>query len=132
MSKAVCVLMLFLLPALAYNAVAQPRDYYLVFFEYSQSNLTPEARKVIKLVADTVKSTPGSRVEVIGHTDTAEDAAISLERARNVAAELVTLGVPSDRIIYVTGAGDSKPLVPTAKDVLEPQNRRVQVNIIQR
>jgi outer membrane protein OmpA-like peptidoglycan-associated protein len=122
--KTVCVLVLLFLPALAYSAIAQQRS-YMVFFDYGSSNITGEASRIIKDAADLVTSQPSSKVEVIGHSDTAENAAISRERARNVAAKLVTLGVSSDHI-YVTGVGDSKPFVPTAENVSEPQNRCVQ------
>jgi outer membrane protein OmpA-like peptidoglycan-associated protein len=43
-----------------------------------------------------------------------------------VAAELVRDGVPRDEIA-VMGYGEANPLVPTAKGVREPQNRRVEI-----
>ena len=51
---------------------------------------------------------------------------LSLARANNVAAELVRQGVPKTAI-SISAFGDTKPLVPTAAGVREPQNRRVEI-----
>jgi OOP family OmpA-OmpF porin len=67
---------------------------------------------------------------VAGHADKSGTAAynqgLSLRRANNVAAELVRLGVPRTAI-SISAFGDTKPLVPTAAGVREPQNRRVEI-----
>jgi len=49
-----------------------------------------------------------------------------VRRARSVEAELVHDGVPRGEIA-IHGYGESNPLVPTAKGVREPQNRRVEI-----
>jgi outer membrane protein OmpA-like peptidoglycan-associated protein len=46
--------------------------------------------------------------------------------ARNVAAELIRSCVNCNEIV-VTAFGDSRPLVPTADGVREPQNIRVDI-----
>ena len=51
---------------------------------------------------------------------------LSQRRADAVAAELVARGVPRN-IITVQAFGESRPLVPTADGVREPQNRRVEI-----
>jgi OmpA-OmpF porin, OOP family len=43
-----------------------------------------------------------------------------------VAAELVRQGVSRNEIA-ITAFGESRPLVPTADGVREPQNRRVEI-----
>ncbi|MBV9736053.1 MAG: OmpA family protein, partial [Acidisphaera sp.] len=45
---------------------------------------------------------------------------------QSVAAELVRDGVPRNAIT-IQGFGETHPLVPTAKGVREPQNRRVEI-----
>jgi len=52
--------------------------------------------------------------------------ALGPRRAQAVAAELVRDGVPAGAIA-VTSFGESRPLVPTADGVREPQNRRVEI-----
>ena len=51
---------------------------------------------------------------------------LSQRRADAVAAELVRQGVSRNEIM-VTAFGESRPLVPTADGVREPQNRRVEI-----
>ena len=65
-----------------------------------------------------------------GHADRSGDAAynqrLSQRRAEAVAAELVRDGVARGNI-SVQAFGESRPLVPTADNVREPQNRRVEI-----
>ena len=65
-----------------------------------------------------------------GHADRSGSAQynqrLSQRRADAVAAELVARGVPRN-IIMVSAYGESRPLVPTADGVREPQNRRVEI-----
>ena len=65
-----------------------------------------------------------------GHADLTGSPAynqrLSLRRANNVAAELVRQGVPQSAIT-IQAFGDTRPLVPTARGVREPQNRRVEI-----
>jgi outer membrane protein OmpA-like peptidoglycan-associated protein len=49
-----------------------------------------------------------------------------MRRAQAVAGELVRLGVARNSI-DIMAFGDTKPLVPTAAGVREPQNRRVEI-----
>jgi outer membrane protein OmpA-like peptidoglycan-associated protein len=51
---------------------------------------------------------------------------LSVRRAKAVAAQLVTDGVPASEIT-AQGFGDTNLLVPTGPGVREPQNRRVQI-----
>ncbi|KAA5608707.1 OmpA family protein, partial [Rhodovastum atsumiense] len=71
-----------------------------------------------------------TQIEVAGHADRTGTArynlGLSRKRAENVAAELVRNGVPRNAIA-IQAYGDSRPLVPTAAGVREPQNRRVEI-----
>jgi outer membrane protein OmpA-like peptidoglycan-associated protein len=42
--------------------------------------------------------------------------------------ELVKLGAAADRM-QVSGRGEREPLVPTADEVAEPKNRRVEITV---
>src|SRR5262249_26722124 len=50
-------------------APAQPQRVFIVFFDFDQSDLTPEGAKVVKDAADTFKSTGSVRIKVDGYTD---------------------------------------------------------------
>ena len=71
-----------------------------------------------------------TRIEVAGHADRSGTPAynqrLSQRRADAVAAELVRQGIARNEIA-VSAYGESRPLVPTADGVREPQNRRVEI-----
>ena len=103
---------------------------YLVFFDWDKSDLTARARQIIADSAGASTRLAVTRIEVAGHADKsgspAYNQALSMSRATAVAGELVRLGVKKDAIM-VSAFGDTKPLVPTAAGVREPQNRRVEI-----
>jgi OmpA-OmpF porin, OOP family len=103
---------------------------YLVFFDWDRYDLTERARQIIAEAAQTAKSTGTTRIEVAGHADRSGtpqyNQALSQRRADAVAAELVRRGVSRNEIA-VSAFGESRPLVPTADGVREPQNRRVEI-----
>ena len=71
-----------------------------------------------------------TRNEVAGHADGSGspqcNQRLSLRRADAVAAELMAHGISLNEIT-VSAYGESRPLVPTADGVREPQNRRVEI-----
>ncbi len=116
-------------PAATPAAVAPIRS-YLVFFDWDKADLTARAQQIIADAAAASRTVSATKIDVAGHADKTGTAgynqALSLRRANNVAAELVRLGVPKTAIA-ITAFGDTKPLVPTAAGVREPQNRRVEI-----
>ena len=78
-----------------------------------------------KLVSEGVKV-------VIGHTDTVgsreSNDELSRQRAASVRAMLIEAGFPADKM-EIAGRGERELLVPTANEVDEPRNRRVEINI---
>jgi len=107
-----------------------PARSYLVFFDWDKSELTPRARQIIADAAQASTRVATTRIEVAGHADRTGTAqynqALSMRRATAVAAELVRLGV-ARTAIDIQAFGDSRPLVATAANVREPQNRRVEI-----
>ncbi len=107
-----------------------PARSYLVFFDWDKADLTARAQQIIAEAASNSTRVASTRIDVAGHADRsgtpAYNQGLSLRRANNVAAELVRLGVPRTAI-SISAFGDTKPLVPTAAGVREPQNRRVEI-----
>lgn len=103
---------------------------FLVFFDWDSAAITDRARQIVREAAESSRKTLVTRIEVNGYTDTSGTAiynqALSLRRARAVAAELVKDGVANESIA-IQGYGDTKLLVPTGPGVREPQNRRVEI-----
>lgn len=122
-------------PAPAPAPVAQPMvpavpQTYMVFFDWNQSTLTPEAQRILATMAADYRKGQPVRVNVTGHADTSGPTAynqkLSMRRAQAVRDELVRNGVP-DGNIGVRGAGEKELLVPTADGVREAQNRRAEI-----
>ena len=103
---------------------------YLVFFDWNRADLTDRARQIIGEAANASRTARATRIEVAGHADRSGtpqyNQRLSQRRADVVAAELVRQGVNRGDI-GITAFGESRPLVPTADGVREPQNRRVEI-----
>ncbi len=109
---------------------SQPARTYLVFFDWDRADLTDRARQIVSEAAQASTRVQFTRIEVQGNADRSGTPAynqrLSLRRAQTVAAELVRDGVPR-AAIDIQAFGDTRPLVPTAAGVREPQNRRVAI-----
>jgi outer membrane protein OmpA-like peptidoglycan-associated protein len=103
---------------------------YLVFFDWNRADLTSRAREIIAEAAQNARRVSSTRIEVAGHADRSGtpqyNQRLSQRRAEVVASELVARGISREEI-GVTAFGESRPLVPTADGVREPQNRRVEI-----
>lgn len=105
---------------------------FLLYFLEGRDELTPESQQIVSTIPGEIARRPAPEIVVIGHTDRVGtlpfNDALSLRRAERVRDELVKAGIAADRI-RVEGRGEREPLVPTADEVAEPRNRRVEVNV---
>jgi outer membrane protein OmpA-like peptidoglycan-associated protein len=112
------------------TAAVPPARTYLVFFDWDRADLTARARQIVAAAAQASTQLQTTIINVNGYTDLSGTAAynqrLSVRRAETVEAELVKDGVARSEIT-IHGYGESNPLVPTAKGVREPQNRRVEI-----
>jgi len=110
---------------------ARPATFVLHFIT-GTDELTPESRAELSKVLAAMRDRPQPDVVVTGHTDTVGDAAandrLSAQRAERVKGYLVEIGIPVGRI-RTAGRGERELLVPTADNVEEPRNRRVEINV---
>ena len=109
----------------------RPASFILYFLE-GRDELTPDSRQLLGRILDEIARRPAPEIVVIGHTDRVGavpfNDALSLRRAERVRDELVKVGIAADRI-RVAGRGEREPLVPTADEVAEARNRRVEINV---
>lgn len=116
-------------PAPKVEAPKAPRN-FLVFFDFDSAKLTPEALQIIAGAATAMKESGTVRLDVSGHADRSGadnyNMALSVKRSRAVKDELVRRGV-SEKDIAIFAKGEAEPLVRTADNVKEPQNRRVEI-----
>ncbi len=117
-------------PALAAQP-ARPRSYVL-YFEEGGNVLTAESQAEFARVRSEIVAWAAPEVMVIGHTDRVGSAqsndTLSLTRAEAVRTLLIEAGLPGDQLEAV-GRGEREPLVPTADEVAEAKNRRVEINL---
>jgi len=103
---------------------------YIVFFDFDNSDISPEASTILNNAVTAYANCGMARVMLAGHTDTSGSAQynMGLAQRRNdaVRSYMTGRGVPSGQI---TGEafGETQPRVPTADGVREAQNRRVEV-----
>jgi OOP family OmpA-OmpF porin len=94
------------------------------------ARLTPESEVLMMQALARAATRPGAEIFVTGHTDTTGaleiNDALSLERAKAIRARLIAGGFKSD-LIEAIGRGKRELAVPTADEVPEPQNRRVEI-----
>ncbi len=110
---------------------ARPRS-FVIPFEANANRLTPAAAPLLAELRAALALLPAAEVIVIGHTDRvgsveANDK-LSLLRAQAVGDLLVAAGVDRS-LITVLGRGERAPLVPTADEVAEARNRRVEIKV---
>ena len=110
---------------------ARPASYVL-YFEAGGNVLRAESQAALATIRKEIAERAASEVMVIGHTDRVGSVEgndkLSLKRAEGLRDLLIEAGVPADKLEAV-GRGERDPLVPTADEVDEPKNRRVEINV---
>ncbi len=105
---------------------------YILYFISGTDTLTPESKIMLEKVKADLKARSAPEITAIGHTDTvgkdADNDALSLERATTMRNVLVADGISGEHF-SVAGHGERELLVPTADNVDEPRNRRVEINV---
>jgi OmpA-OmpF porin, OOP family len=105
---------------------------WTVYFHAGSNQLAPESQAALTELRTALAGLDAGEVIVTGHTDrvgaVADNDRLSAVRAATVRDLLTAAGVPADRIA-VQGRGERAPLVPTADEVAEPRNRRVEIKL---
>lgn len=105
-------------------------EQFLLYFETGGAQLTALSQAQLPTILARARARKGGEIVVIGHTDRvgaveANDA-LSLQRASTVRQLLVEQGFRAE-LIEAVGRGERAPMVPTADEVAEPQNRRAEI-----
>lgn len=114
----------------ALEAQPLPPKRFVLYFIEGGDTLTAESQAQVNAILEEIKARPAPDLSVIGHTDrvgsvTANDQ-LALKRAASVREMLVKRGIDAEEI-QASGRGEREPLVPTADEVAEPRNRRVEI-----
>jgi outer membrane protein OmpA-like peptidoglycan-associated protein len=113
---------------------AQPRmpQHFVLYFKFDKDQLTPESAPQYHSVFEEIKVRPVYEVEVIGYTDSMGklkyNQELSMTRAAAIRERLIHDGL-DPKSISIAGRGPLDPIVPTADQVPEPRNRRVEITV---
>lgn len=116
--------------ARALQAQPLPPKRFTLYFVEGGDTLTAESQAAISAIFDEIKKRPAPDLVVVGHSDRVGSVAandqLAAKRANTMRDQLIKLGVDAENI-QASGRGEREPLVPTADEVAEPQNRRVEI-----
>ena len=108
-----------------------PKSWMLYFAAGSVQELTPESRTTLNQIKAAITHYPTPEISVIGHTDrvgsTESNDKLSRQRAEAIGTLLQASGIQAQ--MEFSGRGEREPLVPTADEIAEPANRRVEINL---
>lgn len=106
--------------------------HFILYFKPDTVILTDDSLKMVPKVIEMARKREPTQISVIGHTDTKgsdeHNIKLSMERAKTVAKRLKDSGIEM-KAISVTSHGENELLVPTADNVSEPKNRRVEIMV---
>lgn len=105
---------------------------YTVYFKPGSATVEKDSLPAYNAMLAEVRKRPGVDATVAGHADrTASDTRneiLSLVRAYRIRDDLVKAGVPIERI-EIDSWGETRPAIPTADNIPEIRNRRVEVTV---
>lgn len=112
------------------GALPPPAKSFTLYFLEGTTEMTPDSLPVLDELRAEIAKRPGAEVQVTGHTDTvgsdADNDALSLKRAEEILNLLVSKGFDRS-IMSAVGRGERELKVPTADNVSNAVNRRVEV-----
>lgn len=101
----------------------------MVFFEYDESAVTPQAEQTLRAKIAILEASPNVRLRLEGHTDERGSGeynqALGNRRAESVREFFVQFGLSADRFT-TTSYGEEQPLVTRSDEAAWAQNRRVE------
>jgi OmpA-OmpF porin, OOP family len=110
-------------------------DFDRLLFSTGSATLQPQSVEQLTNIAAILKAYPKTHLTIGGYTDNTGDAAsnlqLSQDRANNVTAELVKLGVAKDRLV-AKGYGEEHPVGDNATEAGRAQNRRISMLVTQK
>lgn len=110
-------------------------DFDRLLFDTAKATLQPASQAQLADIANIFKAYPKVKAKVGGYTDNVGDKAmnqkLSEERATNVRAELVKLGVEADRLT-AEGYGEEHPIADNTTEEGRQKNRRISMRVTEK
>ncbi len=105
-----------------------------ILFESGKSIIKSSSEKIIQELVTELNTSPNTKVQIIGHTDSDGSAETNLElsrqRAYAVKEKMIKLGISNYERLFVEGKGETEPLASNSSSHGKAQNRRVEFKII--
>jgi peptidoglycan-associated lipoprotein len=99
----------------------------MVFFDYDDSSIRPDAEAVLRRKAEILRASPQVRIRIEGHCDergsTEYNLALGNRRAESIRQFLAGFGISADRFEIVS-FGEDRPLAQGANEQAWSRNRR--------
>lgn len=110
-------------------------DFDRLLFDTGSASLQPVSDEQLNNIAAILKAYPKVKIKIGGYTDNTGDQAANLklsqDRASNVMAELVKLGVGTDRM-ESQGYGEDHPVADNSTDEGRQKNRRISLRVTEK
>ncbi len=116
------------------EAVARARDVLTetVYFDFDESEITPNAERVLRAKVDILRANSSLRMRIEGHADergsTEYNLALGTRRAEAVREFFSGFGLQGDRFA-ITSLGEERPAVRGSNEQAWAQNRRAEFSI---
>lgn len=110
-------------------------DFDRLLFDTGSATLQEQSQEQLKNIASILRAYPNVRIKIGGYTDNVGDAGqnlkLSQDRADEVMAELVRLGIAQDRLA-AQGYGENHPIADNSTPEGRAMNRRISMLIEQK
>jgi len=107
-------------------------DFDRLLFDTGQATLQPASQEQLTNIADILRAYPQVKIRIGGYTDNTGDPAANLQlseqRADNVMAELVRLGIDPARMT-AKGYGAEDPIADNSTEEGRQKNRRISLRV---
>jgi peptidoglycan-associated lipoprotein len=105
---------------------------YTVYFQSGTTKIEKASIETYNKMMAEVARRPGADATVAGHADRTasqrQNERLALKRAYKIRDDLVKAGIPIERL-EIDSYGETRPAVPTADEVPERRNRRVEITV---
>lgn len=109
-----------------------PPLHFTLYFPTNTADINAETNAKLSIVYAAIEQRKSCDISVIGHCDRVDEdnynELLSLVRAEKISQVLVKLGIKK-HCMDIRYYGENDPAIPTADNVDEPRNRRVEVEI---
>jgi len=110
-------------------------DFDRLLFDTGSATLQPQSQDQLRSIAAILKAYPNVHMRIGGYTDNTGSADANLklsnDRANNVMAELVRMGISQDRL-DARGYGEDHPVADNSTEEGRAQNRRISMLVTQK